>query len=244
MKKTIIYLIFILTINTTFAQRLSIGINYSNNIFSTINLKENYIFPETSYNMYYIEEPKKTQFLNQHGVGIYTSVDYKRFMIFLEVNLISLKYNYKVYFPSLTTIYNNTKHIKLEVNENVLQLPVFFAYKLLASNKTPILILGMQYNFNLSINEEYFNDSDDTTISLWKGFNELYNITYNFENYYSPIIGIGYINKNFIMSLTYSYRLKNEEYNIDPDFSFLNLKLGYTLTFQKFKNHNYIYYEK
>jgi hypothetical protein len=251
MKKIILILFLLATMQSVFAQRISTGFTLSTPILHTTTLPDNYLFPTNSYFIYYTGNDKKddkpiyNQYFNGLSGGLNLNVDYKRWMLTTEVlgsqTNIRLPVLYLSYLGSLLEDNWST----MEVQNTSLQVNLLLNARLSTRSNGAFALVGFQFAQN-----SYKEKSDDleadisTALSLWISDYEMYEILYtNDINQLNSIIGLGFKYRDTYSSIRYTLPLTSSTTQPLANYFRLDATHSRTLNFQKLRKGHKIYVE-
>ena len=240
----------LLTGLTLQAQRLSLGFTLSTPAYHRLELPDQFIFPQHSYFIYYVGNPKKDhkpvreRTLNGFSYGLNLGVDYKRFMFTLEVQnaftTIKLPAHYRSPLGELLEDSWSTFNVK----SSAMVVPMIVSCRLNRKANGPFILGGLQYTFFNTYNEpnDGLNSEISGGINLFIADTEMYDVLYNEFSYWSYVAGIGYKRNDSYWSIRCHQRLNNKPEEM-PLARYFQADLVYTrtLNFQKLRKGHIIY---
>ena len=229
------------------AQRISTGITLGVPAFHRTAFPDRYINPRNSYLIYYTANEKKDgdpvwdQYVNGIMAGLNFSVDYKRFMLTLEVLGESTTFKIPMKYPQPLSATLDEEWLTWKATRSSLVLPLLLSIKLTSKANGPFVLGGVSRYFH-SFKES--PDNDGTALFTFKSDRELLGILYNEHDFNNYIVGLGYKSKDVYVSLRFQKRMGGElnEYPL-AKFTQINFVVARTLSFQKLKKGHIIYVE-
>jgi hypothetical protein len=230
------------------SQRISAGFQFGMTLNETVDLKDEILFSNYSYNVFYTlnteDHSRYRMWMGGFQLGGYLQLDYKRYLLGVELNsatrtyFANMKYAIKNDFAFLT----DPGHVKFEITQQNLEIPVFAGIKLFETSNNIILYGGGIYTMVGSNKEEgMLNLDTDPTVAAFLGLNEMLDIMYNDENYWRSMVGMGIKIRNSLISTRYTKRIDTDKNHIHADVWGWSVHWNYIITFQKLKKGHYIY---
>lgn len=227
------------------AQRFSTGVMLTAIGYHNLKFDDRFVFSPHSYMIYYAGnekrdfEPSYGQTFNGVGVGLNFNVDYKRYMLSLELlgGASTMKAN--LIAPSgLTDLVYGTNTVDFKITESYTSIGLLGSYKLSAKANGVFIQLGTSLSFNQFKEEKDVSNSITFNLSPY----ELYGTLYTNENIYvKGLAGVGWKWKDNNLSARFSQKIPRanadypsaKTYQIDMVFSrvlsFQKLKKGYKI---------------
>jgi hypothetical protein len=249
MKRLGILLVFLIAAGHMQAQRLSLGFNLQTTAFHNTTLADPYIFPKSSYFIYYSGNNKKdgkpihNQYLNGFATGINVNIDYKRFMFTTEWLVASTRLKIPVYYPSSLGSSLDEDHFDMTVSQGSISLGLIGLVKLTTKANGPFATAGFEFSKNQFT--EIHDDNYPFLMTLYATKKEMYGTLYNEESLYKKaIVGIGVKKNDRYVSLRYSQRILASASELPTARMYqLDLVWAKMLNFQKLRKGYKIYLE-
>ncbi len=242
----ILVLLFLTSFSNVFlAQRFSTGVMLTTIGYHNLKFADQFVFSPHSYMIYYAGnekrdfEPSYGQTFNGVGLGLNFNVDYKRYMLSLEIlgGTSSIKAN--LIAPSgLTDLVYETNTVDFTISQLYTSIGLLGSYKLSAKANGVFIQLGTNLTFDQIQEEKDVNNSITFNLSPY----ELYGTLYTNENiYFKGIAGMGWRWNDNNLSARFSQKIRGANtdfpsatiYQIDIVFSrilsFQKMRKGYKI---------------
>ncbi len=249
MKRQIVILLLLLFIAQLSAQRLSLGYNLQTIAFHNTTLADPYIFPKSSYFIYYAGNNKKdgkpihNQYFNGLTAGINVNIDYKRFMFTTEWLIGSHKIKVPVYYPSSLGSSLDDDHFDFTVSQRYVSLGLIGLVKLTTKANGPFVNTGIEFSKNAFT--ELQGEEYPFLMTLYGTQQEMYGTLYNEQSVYKKfILGIGMKKNDRYVSIRYSQRFLATQNQLPSARMYqVDFVLAKMLNFQKLRKGYKIYLE-
>jgi hypothetical protein len=244
----LIFIVLILTRNSLIAQRFSTGYLISAIGYQNLKYADKFIFSPNSYMIYYAGnekrdfEPSYAQYLNGIGLGLNFNIDYKRYMLSLELQGGATTIKTSLIAPNeLNNTVYETNTIDFKIEQVYTSIALLGSYKLSSKANGLFLQLGSNVSFNRFEEKKDFSNIISFNLSPY----ELYGTLYSNQNiFFNGLAGLGWKWDNSYLSARFIKRLKknNDEY---PTATIYQIQAVYarTLSFQKLRKGYNIYLE-
>lgn len=246
----ILVLLFLTSLGHVFlAQRFSTGVMLTAIGYHNLKFEDRFVFSPHSYVIYYAGnekrdfEPSYGQTFNGFGVGLNFNVDYKRYMLSLE--LLGGENTIKTSFIAPTELNNNVYEkntIEFEISKRYTSIGILGLYKLSTKANGLFVQLGCNVSFTEIDENTEFKNVITFMISPYEMYGTLYTNQYIYLN---GVAGLGWKWNNSYLSGRFSQRIQSANFE-HPSASIFQIDVVYsrTLSFQKLRKGYKIYLEK
>ncbi len=243
----ILVLLFLTSFSNVFlAQRFSTGVMLTTIGYHNLKFADQFVFSPHSYMIYYAGnekrdfEPSYGQTFNGVGIGLNFNVDYKRYMLSLE--LMAGANSIKTRFIAPTELNENVygkNTIEFEISKKYTSIGIIGLYKLSTKANGLFVQLGCNVSFTEMEEETDFGNFINFGISPYEMYGTLYT---NQFIYLNGAAGLGWKLNNSYLSGRFSKRIQNDNFE-HPSASIYQIDLVYSkiFSFQKMRKGYKIY---
>ena len=231
------------------AQRFSTGVMLTAIGYHNLKFEDRFVFSPHSYMIYYAGnekrdyEPSYGQTFNGVGMGLNFNVDYKRYMLSLEIQGGTSSVKANLIAPSgLTAFVYGTNTVNFKVSTLYTSIGLLGSYKLSAKANGVFIQLGTNLSFNQFEEEKDVSNSITFNLSPY----ELYGTLYTNENIYvKGLAGIGWRWKDNNLSARFSQKIPraNADYPSAKTYQ-IDMVFSRVLSFQKMRKGYKIYLDQ